>query len=206
MTGAAAHRDTDVQPSRWTELVERVRRSDASAVELLYGIFRNGVRSQVSRQIGPQTLDDVVHDGFVTVFQAVLRGRVREPDRLMGFVRTVMRRRVGAHIQEAVQRRRLESGDLAFLFREQPDPERLAIARQRNDITHRVLLLLSSRDREILVRFYLCGESPPNICAEMKLTKDQFRLLKSRAKARFAKAGKRWMAQRPKFLPGSAPP
>ena len=55
----------------------------------------------------------------------------------------------------------------------------------------RVLKGLSSRDREILTRFYLQEESQEQICREMKLTDTQFRLLKSRAKARFGEMGRR---------------
>ena len=43
---------------------------------------------------------------------------------------------------------------------------------------------LVERDREILTRYYLHEQSQDRICAEMGLTETQFRLLKSRAKAR----------------------
>jgi RNA polymerase sigma-70 factor, ECF subfamily len=60
----------------------------------------------------------------------------------------------------------------------------------------RVLRNLSWRDREILTRFYLRGESQERVCSEMNLTGTQFRLLKSRAKARFGELGKRRLQQR----------
>ena len=43
---------------------------------------------------------------------------------------------------------------------------------------------LSERDREILTRFYLWDQTPEQICAEMCLSPDQLRILKSRAKQR----------------------
>ena len=59
-----------------------------------------------------------------------------------------------------------------------------------------MLTELSGRDREILTRFYLQEESQEEICAEMVLSETQFRLLKSRAKARFGELGKKKLAQR----------
>jgi transposase-like protein len=48
---------------------------------------------------------------------------------------------------------------------------------------------LQPREREIMRRFYVEEQSPTDICLQMKLTATQFRLLKSRAKARFAEFG-----------------
>ncbi len=73
---------------------------------------------------------------------------------------------------------------------------KVAIFRQHAELIRRVLAELSGRDREILTRFYLHEESQDEICAEMILTETQFRLLKSRAKARFGELGKRKLAQR----------
>jgi len=54
-----------------------------------------------------------------------------------------------------------------------------------------VLKEISDRDREVLMRFYVHEQSYETICQEMGLTYNQFRLLKSRAKARFGKLGRR---------------
>jgi DNA-directed RNA polymerase specialized sigma24 family protein len=57
-----------------------------------------------------------------------------------------------------------------------------------------VLEEISTRDKEILTRFYLRGQSQEKICQEMRLTETQFRLLKSRAKARFGELGRKRLA------------
>jgi len=54
-------------------------------------------------------------------------------------------------------------------------------------------LEVEPEQRDVLVRFYLKGETPDRICREMNLTQNQFRLLKSRAKARFGLLGRRGM-------------
>ena len=58
-----------------------------------------------------------------------------------------------------------------------------------------VLERMSARDREILSRFYLCEQPQEQICEAMDLTDTQFRLLKSRAKARFGQIGRKKVVQ-----------
>jgi RNA polymerase sigma factor (sigma-70 family) len=76
------------------------------------------------------------------------------------------------------------------------NPEDAAIFHQRNELIQKVLRELGMRDREILTRFYLQEESQEQICVEMRLSETQFRLLKSRAKARFGELGKKKLAGR----------
>src|SRR5947209_4988477 len=85
-------------PPQWGPLVERVRRGDAQGMEELYAHFAKGVRYFLWRQMGSQDLDDKVHDVFVIITQAIQRGDLREPERLMGYVRTVLRRQVASYI------------------------------------------------------------------------------------------------------------
>jgi RNA polymerase sigma factor (sigma-70 family) len=177
----------------WPLLVQQIQRGDADGMEQLYRIFGRGIRFYLCRQLGPQELEDRFHDTFVIVVQAIQRGELREPDRLMGFVRTIVRRQVAAHIDDAVHRRReeIEIDNGARLATPAGDPEETAIRQQRKDLMVRVLQRMGSRDREILTRFYLHEQTQEQICEEMSLTETQFRLLKSRAKARFGDMGKR---------------
>jgi DNA-directed RNA polymerase specialized sigma24 family protein len=105
---------------------------------------------------------------------------------------------VAASIEQNVQRRRdmqgLEEGNSVSDGRE--SPEESVISRQRGEIMEAVLRDLSRRDREILTRFYLLEQPQEQICAEMDLTDTQFRLLKSRAKARFGEMGRRRLGRR----------
>jgi RNA polymerase sigma-70 factor, ECF subfamily len=184
--------------TNWTDLVSRIQAEDPAAMEELYRLFSRGIRFYLCRQLGVQELDDKVHDTFLIVVQAIRRGDVREPDRLMGFVRTVVKRQVAAAIEQNVQTRRdlqgLEQGGSVSDKRE--TPEERVISSQRAEIMETVLRNLSPRDREILTRFYLLEQSQEQICTQMNLTETQFRLLKSRAKARFGEMGRRKLAKR----------
>lgn len=180
----------------WSTLVAQIKAGEDAGMEQLYKLFSRGIRYYLCRQLGPQELEDKVHDTFLIVVNAVRRGDLREPERLMGFVRTVVRRQVAAYIEEAVHNRReqadLETG-IAVADRKQ-NPEQEAILRQKTELMRTVLECLSQRDRDILVRFYLKEQPQEQICREMSLTETQFRLLKSRAKAKFGEIGRKKLA------------
>lgn len=182
----------------WVDLVDRIRRGDEAGMEELYRIFAKGIRFFLCRQLGPQELDDKVHDTFLIVVQAIRRGDLREPDRLMGFVRTIVRRQVAAYIDQVVHSRR-EELDVELGGRvpdRRNNPEQSMASRQKIELMTSVLRELSEKDREILTRFYLHEQTQEQICDDMELSDTQFRLLKSRAKNRFGELGRKKLQQR----------
>lgn len=64
----------------WTDLVAKIKLDDQSGMEDLYRIFSRGVRFYLCRQLGPQDLEDKVHDTFLIVVQAVRRGNYANPN------------------------------------------------------------------------------------------------------------------------------
>jgi RNA polymerase sigma-70 factor (ECF subfamily) len=195
-----AVKDTASKPGyasiEWGLLVDQIKAGQDAGMEQLYKLFSRGIRYYLCRQLGPQELEDKVHDTFLIVVNAIRRGDLRDPERLMGFVRTVVRRQVAAYIEQAVHTRReqtdLETG-ISVADRKQ-NPEQEAIVRQKAELMKSALEALSKRDRDILVRFYLKEQTQEQICREMALTETQFRLLKSRAKAKFGDIGRKKLA------------
>lgn len=179
------------EPS-WPQVVDKIRAGEPSGMEELYRIFSKGIRYYLYRQLGPQDLDDKIHDIFLIITQSIQRGDLRDPERLMGYVRTVVRRQVAAHIDTAVQaRRNSDISDSRHTCDHGLNPEGGLIERQNEELALRILNSLHKRDREVLVRFYLDEQPADRICQEMGLSETQFRLIKSRAKARFGELGKR---------------
>ncbi len=185
------------EPS-WELLANRVQRGDNDAMQELYDIFSKGVRFMLFRQLGPEDLDDKIHDVFLIIAQAIRNGELREPSRLMGYIHTIVRRQIVGYIDRAVsmRRNRVELDFDEAVCDVHPDPEIAAIARENEQLALRVLQSIPKRDREVLTRFYLKEESPEEICRALDLTETQFRLIKSRAKARFGEMGKRRLASR----------
>jgi RNA polymerase sigma factor (sigma-70 family) len=203
MSTTAMEPATNFADPPWSGLVEQIRNGNSSALEQMYHIFSTGIRFYLCRQLGPQDLDDKVHDVFLIIVQSIQKGELREPERLMGYVRTIVRRQVAAQIDDNVKARRNQA-DLEFgmaLSDRHPNPERSAIEHQNGELALRVLNSLPKRDREVLARFYLEEQPPDRICREMGLTQTQFRLVKSRAKARFGELGRSRFARHVGFRP-----
>jgi RNA polymerase sigma factor (sigma-70 family) len=170
----------------WLALVESIQRGERGGMEELYRVFSRGVRFYLCRQLGPQDLDDKVHDTFVIVVQAIRKGELREPERLMGFVRTVLIRQLGLAISGLIRTRErsIQLDSARHLTAVDSSPEEHALSLQKVALMKQALKQLNDREYEMLTRFYLREQSPEQIQDEMRLTATQFNLLKSRAKAK----------------------
>ena len=178
-------------PSKMGDLVERVQARQSTALEELYALVKN-FTFFLMRQLGVEDLQDKVHDVFVAVTQAILSGRLRDPERLIPFLTTLTRFYTYNQIERRISRRRVgclsESVNPA-------DPrvnlESTVYQQERAKIAHEILNEMPRRDRDVLSRFYLEEQSKEQICDEMNLTPTQFRLLKSKAKSTFTQLGTR---------------
>jgi len=191
----------------FADLVQRIHLGDAQAMAALYDFISRGTRPYLSHQLEPQDIQDKLHDVFLEVWRALLQGQVRDPERLMGFVRTVARRKVAGYVDAATRHRRdhVEIDEVSVLASSQPTPEREAIREQQKALVNQTLIRMSVREREILSRFYIQDQMRIQICAEMGLTGTQFRLLKCRSKARFVQLSRQKLLERPAPEIRSAP-
>jgi len=179
------------ESGRMACLVARIQEGSDSAMRELYDLVLDCAKPYLRWRLGSPgaagELDDRLHDTYLAAVEAIISGTIREPERLMGFIRTVVRHQATASIRRAVHSRKTsgsaEQNDLAD---HRPTPERSRLEAEQQEMMHALLLQLKPRDREILIRFYLEGQSQQQICSEMKLTQTQFRLHKSRSKARFS--------------------
>jgi RNA polymerase sigma factor (sigma-70 family) len=183
----------------WKEVVERIRQGDPAGQEMLYRNLAAGARLFLRRRLGSQDLDDRVHDVFVIVVEAIQRGELRQPERLMGFVRTILHRQLNLAISRIVSTRTtsLELESVTDLTAAEPTPEDRTGVHQTVALMKRALEEMGAREFEVLARFYLREQLPDQIRAEMKLTATQFHLLKSRAKAKLSNIIRRKLARKP---------
>ena len=150
--------------------------------------------STCAASFGVQELDDKVHDTFLIVVQAIRRGDLREPDRLMGFVRTVVERQVAAAIEaERADPPRLSrtwsKAVTVIRYGARPPKRTRHFAASRPRSWKPSCRSLSSRDREVLTRFYLSSSRRSRSAAQMELTDTQFRLLSPGPRRDSAKLG-----------------
>jgi RNA polymerase sigma factor (sigma-70 family) len=170
----------------WKAVVEQIRAGDPAGEEALYRNLEAGARLFLQRRLGSQDAEDRVHNVFLIAVQAIRRGELREPERLMGFVRTVLNRQLGLAISGLVRTREhsIELDSARHLTAAEPSPEDRALAIQKVALMQDALKKLSHREFDMLTRFYIREQPPEQIQKEMQLTATQFNLLKSRAKAK----------------------
>ncbi len=174
------------------ELAERIRQGDESAIGELYEMLSRGLGVLIRRQIQAQDAEDAVHDTILAVIQGIQKNGLRNPERLMGYVRTVMQRRIAERVNKlSASRSRNVDIDWAAEAVAAGTPEQQLIRDQNAAIVRTVLDSLPARYREVLTRFYVLEQTAEQIMQEMGLNPTQFRLMKSRAKAQFGKYGQR---------------
>jgi len=134
----------------------------------------------VCRQLGATETEDVLQEALMVAARAI--HSLRNPAARFAFLSTIVRRCAIVHIQQAIQRRRYDTGDvLKFLPADGPNPEQLAIERELTARLGRILKVLPPREREILTRS-LDGQSAAAIKKALHLNNGQLRNCKSRAK------------------------
>jgi DNA-directed RNA polymerase specialized sigma24 family protein len=183
----------------WSVTVQQIRDGDPAGEETLYRKLAAGARLFLRRRLRTEDVDDRVHDVFLIVVEAIRRGELREPERLMGFVRTVLIRQLSVEISRMVRSRQnsIDLESAVELRTTEAGPEEQAAEHEKVELMKRVLRTMSRRDFDVLTRFYLFEQPAEQIRAEMSLTKTQFDLLKARAKARLIHSIQRKLTQSP---------
>jgi RNA polymerase sigma-70 factor (ECF subfamily) len=182
----------------WGVVVDQIRQGDPAGEQTLYQNLAGGARLFLQRRLGTLDIDDKVHDLFLTIVDTIRRGEIREPERLMGFVRTVLYRQLNLEVSRIIRSRETTSGIEAAdrLSGSGPTPEQQTLANEKIALMKRVLREMSDRDFEVLTRSYIREQSAERICADMGLTPTQFQLLKSRAKARLSELMRHKLARK----------
>jgi RNA polymerase sigma-70 factor (ECF subfamily) len=183
--------DADRAPEQMAELVARIREGSESGMQELYYLVLASARPYLRWRLGSSgsnsEVDDRLHDTYLAAMEAIVGGTIREPERLMGFLRAVVRHQTTAAIRRAASRRRTDdTADQEEVADQRPTPERCRMEAEQHEMMETLLQRMKHRDRDILQRFYLDDQPQEQICSEMNLTQTQFRLYKSRAKARFS--------------------
>src|SRR3974377_155329 len=98
-------RKPEIAPN-WTDVVRKIRRGDDAGVADCCRAVTEAAHPSLRRALDPESVDDRLHEIVVIVLEAIRDGHLRDPNRIMGFVRTVTQRLVVAHIRSAVYQRR----------------------------------------------------------------------------------------------------
>lgn len=179
---------------RLISLVCRIQARDEAATEELQTLLIGGLRWFCARQLGRGfEAENCVHDTLLIVVQAIKKGVVREPERLTGYVRTVVQQQIAQVIQNRMANPNVPGIEdaQAYSVDARKNPEQAMADREKLELIKQVLGEMTEKERNILTRYYVHQQPEDQVCKEMKLGETQFRLLKSRAKARFGELGKK---------------
>jgi RNA polymerase sigma-70 factor, ECF subfamily len=187
-----------------------VQCNDPEAEEDLFHLVDQVTRARFSRafRADPDVVHDLTTDCYLKALLAIRNNQVREPVRLSGYIRAIANYMVAGEIEERIKRRKrvFDSIEVAGNIRSCPDegPECGAQHAERRRVMYQALATLNTKERELLVRFYLEREPMEHLRADLGMTDTQFRLLKSRAKAKFGAAGKKLLLAKHRILSRSA--
>jgi RNA polymerase sigma factor (sigma-70 family) len=161
-------------------LVGRFHDGDGEAGEDLYRLVSQVTIARLLRCGAPrESAEDSAHDTFLIVLGAIQSGELREPGRLMGFVDTVIRRRVARHITSTARgRRRCVGLDCEILQDRGRDPEHEVIDHELLGMVLRALAGMKPQAREVIVRSYLQEQPNARVRSEMGMTEIRHRNLK----------------------------
>jgi RNA polymerase sigma-70 factor (ECF subfamily) len=164
-------------------LADRIGAGQAGAEDELVRRYSPGVNRILRRATGNDRslVDDLHQETFQVAIMKLRRGELRDPCRLPGFIASLARNLACEHF-----RRRLRFVDLKGDDMGAPasGPLDLLLADERSRRIGRVLQALSSRDREVLGRFYLHADSKERICQDLGLDSLQFNRILFRARRR----------------------
>jgi len=175
----------DDSAERSCDIVQAIQSGRHEAFEELYKSF-GWLKSYFARWLGSQEASDFYHDLILAVLKAIRAGALREPERLPGFIKGTAHNLTNTQLRRAKLRRWtvLPAEHSAYLTRATQDDD--AIQREKQRDARSALRGLPARERELLIRFYIDEDDRATICSDLGLSETQFRLLKSRAKARLA--------------------
>jgi RNA polymerase sigma-70 factor (ECF subfamily) len=171
-------------PAASSAIVQRIIDGDRTAEAELVTRYARGVRLIISRSSSDRSaVEDLCQETFRIALEKIRRGDVRDPERLPGFICSLARNLVVDHF-----RRTSRTADADIPDRPDPSPDPLdqLLARERAAAARTVLAELGSeRDRQILVRFYVDGDSKNAICADYGLSALHFNRVLFRARERY---------------------
>ena len=180
----------------WTALVQRVAAGDPDAIQAL-SAFLAGLKGYFWKHIGAEDAEDMFHDLIVVLIRQIQNGSVEDPERLPGYALAIARRQIVAQIGLRMRSRCACSVDDVQLPDPAEDTETSLARKEQRAIARRVLKAMPVQQRAVLIRFYIQEQRPEEIQEALGITQTQFRLVKSRAKARFAELCRTAMERKP---------
>ena len=145
-----------------SEVLENILNNPSSVRTNLQRVFSRGVRLLLFRHFPADVVEDKYREVFAAAEQAIQNGEFQEPAQLTAFIRAAVKTQING-----TERARPTNGHWAA------------------GIMGKILRDLSERDREAFTRYYLHEQSATQIRDRLRISAEEFQLLKAKVKKRF---------------------
>ena len=180
--------------SELIELVRRIIERDACAEDEMVRRYKKGVFQIIFQVVrNHSTAEDLCQDTLVKALEKIRQGDVREPARLSGFIRGIAKFTAIEYVRKMRSAIKIEDVDAAAHVPDPaPDPYDQVLERENAEIARKILDEMGvQRDRDVLSRYYILEEDKDKICADLRLSKDQFSRIIFRARKRYKELHKK---------------
>jgi RNA polymerase sigma-70 factor (ECF subfamily) len=185
MSGAPA-------PGAQEDLVRRIVAGDARAESELVERFGDGLLFLLRRWTrDAATAEDLYQETLRLALEKIRGGEVREPDKLVGFLRSLAKNLSIHHYRRGAVRgereRDLEEVGAGETIAQAPSDQltRLLRAEKATLVRQVIAEMPMERDRQVLFRFYIGEEERERICADLALTGPELNVVLFRARQRY---------------------
>ena len=174
-------------------LAARVQAGEREAEDELVQRFRPGLVAVMrARTRDPQAAPELAHDTLLAVIAALREGKLRDPERLAGFVHGVAKNVLASHFRRRAGEPVTVPLDPDLPAPEPDDPEE----RERRRIVLRAVDELAPLDRQVLDLSLVHGLQPAEIARRLGLSPDAVRMRKMRAVRRASELVREWLRSR----------
>ncbi len=168
-------------------LAARIHAGDLAAENELARRYRSGLVVLLRHWTGDRTLaEDLAHEVFMVVIARLRDRQLDEPTKLVAFLRGTAHNMAIATERREVRRRTNVVGDAINDFEDAGADPHNAVSRDQEVALVKQLIaeLGVARDRELLYRHYIAGESKAWICEVLELDSVHFNRVLHRARQR----------------------
>ena len=163
----------------WPALIARVKCGEPNGRDELSRLFSGGIRFLLGRSLGPKQLRARDLETFELLVEAIRLRNLDEQTPIVRLVRAIVLKQIAVYGDQDARERSQAVGFPGVILAPCVIPHRK---------TGRMVAVLTSMaplEREALTRFYCRGDTEETICEEMEIGKQEFLVLKARAKAGF---------------------
>ena len=174
------------EPDIAAKLVQRIVDGDVDAEREMVERYQRGLTTMLRNRCKDYTVaDDVGNDTWIVVITKIRKQELRDASKLAAFIVQIGKNQLLMHFRKQA---RYQGDDIDANDHSAPglSPEQELENKQLGNIMGNVLGELSkSRDREILTRVFIKGETKKDLCKTFRLTEAHFDRVLHRARKRF---------------------